>query len=140
MSGALAIETANETETAREVVSGDTLVARTFVDTLNEDEDIIALVVTAGFFAKQSESWHTVQATQTVSEKLNIVRRPLNEDATIAKVSQMMNDLREKAIAQFLVMSAPYTDKFAKLTFGTVVYRDTIICDVVLTSERVDKA
>lgn len=85
------------------------------------------IVVTAGFYGKARESWADLVSQQTLSETL-----PAN--ATTEKISAVMNDLRARVQEKFL-LDEPYTGKFLNLSFGAPVLRDTIICDVSLTTE-----
>lgn len=85
------------------------------------------IVITAGFYAKAKDSWADVVAQQTLSETL-----PAN--STVERKSEVMNDIRRRVQEKYL-LDEPYIAKFQNLSFGTQVLRDTIICDVSITTE-----
>lgn len=85
------------------------------------------IVITAGFYALSNELWAPMIAHQTMSETL-----PAN--ASVERMSEVMNDLRAKVQKKYL-LDEPYIGKFQQLTFGAPVLRDTIICDVAITTE-----
>lgn len=58
----------------------------------------------------------------------------LPANSTVERMSEVLNDLRAKVQKKYL-LDEPYIAKFQNLTFVAPVLRDTIICDVSITTE-----